>query len=111
MPPDDIVRLGLLWERDVAGPDGQLLVVRVVQKGTALKSTGGVNSLPNELAIVAIVVLVPLRALSLFVFRNRYKVGVIKRVGSDEEIVRKERIRGAEAARARGQELAKELAV
>lgn len=106
-------RLGLLWESELVGHQKQRYVVRIVQKGTRLKSSGAslLDSAPVELGMVVVVLLLPLRALSLLFFGQRFKAGVIRLGAYDsEEIVYSEEIRGEAAARARGRDMQSELA-
>lgn len=106
-------RLGLLWESDVVEHGRQRYAVRVVQKGTRLKSPGAslFSSAPVEVGAVVIVLLLPLRALSLLLFGQRYKVGVVRFGAYDaEDVLYKERVRGEATARARGREVLNDLA-
>lgn len=60
---------------------------------------------------MALVLLVPLRALSLLLFGQRYKVGVVRLGAYDaENVVHKERVRGEPVARTRGREVLNDLA-
>jgi hypothetical protein len=109
----DGARLGLLWESDVVEHGGQRYTVRVVQKGTRLKNPGAslLDSPPVEVGVFVMVLLLPLRALSLLLFGQRYKVGVLRLGAYDaEDVVYKERVRGEAAARARGREVLNDLA-
>jgi hypothetical protein len=106
-------RLGFLWESELVGHQEQRYVVRVVQKGTRLKSPGAslLDSAPAEVGILVVVLLLPLRALSLLFFGQRFKAGVVRLGAYDTEvIVHREKIRGEAAARARGREMLSELA-
>jgi hypothetical protein len=106
-------RLGSLWQSEVVEQGDNRYAVRVVQEGTKSKSPGAslLDSPPAEVGVVVMVLLLPLRALSLLFLGQRYKVGVI-RFGSygAEEVVFKEPVRGEAAARTRGHEVLKDLA-
>lgn len=103
-------RLGLVWQSDVARIGGERQVVRIVQKGTRLKTPGGPDSLPDELALVVTVILLPARALSLLLFGQRFKLGVVSlETDGSEKIVRKEKVRGESQARERARAVFAEL--
>lgn len=106
MTSERATRLGLLWQSETTGHDSEQYVVRVVQRGTRLKSTGGFSSLPDELALLFVVVFLPLRLVAMLLARQHYKVGIVRIDGRDNETVSlKESVRGEHKARARALEL------
>lgn len=106
MQREGATRLGLLWQSETTQHINEQYVVRVVQRGTRLKSTGGFSSLPDELAMVFVVVFLPLRLVAMLLAGRHFKVGIVRIDGRDDEtVVLKESVRGEAAARARALEL------
>lgn len=72
-------RIGLVWESSRFLRDERTYVVRVVQKGTALKTPGpSLAASAPDLGVVLFVLWIPIRALGLLLFRHSFKVGVVE---------------------------------
>jgi hypothetical protein len=101
-------RWGLVWESAQFIRDKRTHVVRVVQKGTRLKSPGTslLESSP-EASMVALVLWVPVRALMLLIHRNSFKVGLIEVDANSEQerILERHTARGEKEALALAQRL------
>jgi hypothetical protein len=101
-------RWGQVWESSQFIRDKRTHVVRVVQKGTRLKSPGTslLESSP-EASIVALVLWVPIRALMLLIYRNSFKVGLVEvdACSEEERILERHTARGEKEALALAQRL------
>ncbi|MDP9444349.1 MAG: hypothetical protein M3P83_08365 [Actinomycetota bacterium] len=89
--------------------DERTHVVRVVQKGTRLKSPGPslLASAPETIGVVVLVLWFPVRALMLLIFRNSFKVALVE-VGAypeEERILERHTARGEKEALALAQRL------
>ena len=74
-------RLGLVWESSRFVRDKRTYVVRVVQKCTRIRESllwSLLASAPLPISVMAFVVVIPIRALMLLIYRDSFKVALLE---------------------------------
>jgi hypothetical protein len=96
-------RLGLVWESSPLVRDKRTYVVRVVQKGTRIRESllwSLLSSAPVPISVVAFVVVIPIRALMLLIYRDSFKVALLEvdAYPEEERILERHAVRGEKEA-------------